>query len=331
MSATRPRPLGSARRRPFGRAALLAAAVALAGLATAAPVTRAAATTAGPETGRVLLALGDSLASGYQPTYGHRLPPLDPATGLPDQGYPGSYPADLAAAEHLRLVDLACPGETTASFAGTPAQAACGTLYRKATGAGSQLQAALAWLAAHRAAVALVTIDLGANDVVGCHTGTSLSLGCVSTAAAAARRRLGQDLTRLTRALARDDPGARVAGMTYYDPFLALAYRPGGPTGLAEAALSVAGLGAFNAVLAATYRAHGAVVADVAAAFATGSLRPLITFRGVPLAHDAGVVCQLTWMCPPPHGRRPDIHPTTAGYARIAHAFLVALRRAGTR
>ncbi len=320
-------------RRGRCRGALGAAVAAMAILVgtVATPAEVGTATGAAPPTGGILLALGDSLAAGYQPTDGRRLPPTSPSSGLPDQGYPGGYARAVAAAEHLHLVDLACPGETTASFAGRPAQPACATLYRAATGARSQLGAALAFLATHRGTVRLVTIDLGANDVVGCQSGSTVSLSCVRATTVRVRARLDHDLARLAAALHADDPTARLAGMTYYDPFLALAYQPGGLAGLAEAAFSLAAVGTFDAALTTVYRAHGAVVADVAGAFDTGRSRPVETYRGVRLALDAAVVCRLTWMCPLPHHATPDIHPTTAGYARIAAAFVAALRRAPAR
>lgn len=277
--------------------------------------------------GGQLLALGDSLAAGYQPVYGHELPPTDPASGLPDQGYPGGYAADLAARLHLRLVDLACPGETTASFSGTPARKACQALYVRGFAARSQLTAALAYLAAHKGAVSLLTIDLGANNVDGCLSATGVNLACVEHGMATAGRQLRPLLVRLKAALRADDPGARMVGMTYYDPFLGLAFDPGGARGLSGAALSVAGVGAFNGVLARDYHAVGFLVADVAGAFATGSILPLTTFRGTRLSRDAARICQLTWMCPAPGSHVPqDIHPKRAGYARIATAFQAALR-----
>ena len=40
-----------------------------------------------------MLALGDSLAAGYQPTDKSSPPPEDPADNSPDEGYPGGYAA----------------------------------------------------------------------------------------------------------------------------------------------------------------------------------------------------------------------------------------------
>src|ERR1039458_256924 len=55
---------------------------------------------------KVLLALGDSLAAGYQPTFGTSLPPIDSSSGYRDRGYPGSYAADVASARDRKSTRL---------------------------------------------------------------------------------------------------------------------------------------------------------------------------------------------------------------------------------
>ena len=282
---------------------------------------------AGTGGGHLLLALGDSLAAGYQPTDGYRPPPVDPATGLPDAGYPGGYAADLAQRAHLRLVDLGCPGETTASFTGRPAQAACRRAYEAMTHTSNQLDAALAELAAHRGQVALATFDLGANDVDACVHGTTLDTACLARVPLTLADRLPAILARLRSALRADDPGARLVAMTYYDPFLALADHPGGWRGDLLAAGSLGGLRAVNAALTALYRHAGALVAHVASAFSTGAVLPLERYRGHTLPKDVATICRLTWMCTTtaPGSLAGNVHPTTAGYTSIAAAFARAL------
>ncbi len=117
---------------------------------------------------RYLLAVGDSLAAGYQPTDYATQPPIDAASGFRDQGYRGSYAAGLATSQGLTVMDLACPGETTASMLATPAQGLCGKLYADEFGVASQISAAESFLSRHRGHVALVTIDIGANDLDHC-------------------------------------------------------------------------------------------------------------------------------------------------------------------
>ena len=288
-------------------------------LATTSPADRPASAGA---PARVLLALGDSLASGYQPADGTTPPPIDPATGFRDQGYPHSYPADLAHTLGLGLVDLACPGETITSMSATPAQPACGATYRAELGATSQLGAARAYLARHRGLVRLVTIDIGANDVDGCLSLAHVDLACLGRARTAVSTELPRILGALRSALAVDDPGAHVVAMNYYDPLLAVAYQPGGVKGDADAALSVLLADGFNTLLAGVYHHAGVPMADVAGAFHTGQVAPALTYDGHVLPADVAYICRWTWMCPPSGSARPaDIHPDDAGYTVIARTF----------
>lgn len=307
----------------------LAAAAALLGGSLAAglalsggPAAGSAARSSSPS-GPILLALGDSLAAGYQPTDGTTPPPEDPATGWPDGGYPGGYAADLARARHLHLVDLGCPGETTTSFVTKAAQPACTTLYRGEFSAANQQQAAIAELGRAKGDVALVTFDLGANDIDTCFTDGSVDETCVLHNAALVVDRLPAILKKLKSTLQHDDPSARLVAMDYYDPFLGLAADPGGTRGLELAALSVAASEAFDTSLRAVYRTEDVPVAKVAAAFQTGKALPLVTVDGAKLPNDAAVVCRLTYMCPPPakHRAHQDVHPNASGYTTIATAF----------
>ncbi len=100
------------------------------------------------------LALGGSGSVGFQPTWGHT------------HGQPTSsgYAEDLAPHEASRwpgltLVQIGCPGMTTQTMISGGGQCDYG--------AGSQLEAALAFLRAHPSTV-LVTVDLGFNDLVPC-------------------------------------------------------------------------------------------------------------------------------------------------------------------
>jgi lysophospholipase L1-like esterase len=105
------------------------------------------------------VALGDSLAIGVQPTG-------TSADGATEDGYADQL-ADMLRAEipDLRLVKLGCGGESTGTMLGVvqPTRTAegCGPgLYPH----GTQLADAVSFLHAHRNHLALVTIDIGAND-----------------------------------------------------------------------------------------------------------------------------------------------------------------------
>jgi lysophospholipase L1-like esterase len=258
------------------------------------------------------LALGDSLAQGVQPA----TPPLAPGVSLgesieTDQGYANDLLAHYRAAfpGGLKLADLGCPGETSTSML-TGAGSPC------AYPRGSQLAAALAFLRAHRGQVALVTIDIGANNVDGCVTAGTISETCVSSGIAAA----GHDLPLVLAAVRHAaGPQVRVAGMNLYDPFLAdyLA----GAAGQAAATQSVTLASTLNQLLAASFAAYGVRTADVAGAFRTSDFTDTATLPGagtVPL--NVARVCAWTWMCAAsPVG--PNIHANATGYRVIAAAF----------
>jgi lysophospholipase L1-like esterase len=250
---------------------------------------------AGADSGvKYYLALGDSLAQGYQPIGG----PWSPL-GFP--GYNQGYPDQLLKLirqpnEQLRVVKLACGGETTTTMiAGSPW---CGVHFP----AGSQLAEAKAFLQAHQGEVTLVTIDIGGNDLIAADGG----------GIPAVEANLPTILQQLRDAAGTEVP---IIGMTYYDPFL-----PGAWFGSHDVTVlqgAVDGVVGFNGVLEGLYAAAGDPVADVEGAFSTTDLGDA-NGNGVP--DDVDNVCAWTWMCfSPPHG--PDIHPNDAGYAVIAQAF----------
>jgi lysophospholipase L1-like esterase len=232
------------------------------------------------------LSLGDSLAAGTQP--GHQ---------FTDQSYTDQLFADLRARmPTLQHEKLGCPGETTATmisgalpYEGRSPSALCRYAH------GSQLAEATAFLRGHRNFTILVTIDIGANDI--------LNDPINGTAAIAAN--LPVILSALRGAAGSNVP---VIGMNYYDPRLVLFVTD--PAGLtAEVARAVA----FNAFLSGIYGAAGDRVADVQAAFFTTITTPTAT--GIPL--DVATICAWTWICTPSQ----NIHPNATGYHMIALAF----------
>jgi lysophospholipase L1-like esterase len=309
------------------RVSLPAAVTVLLTVLTVNPVLQAGALGRHEQSPPYLLALGDSLAAGYQPQFGVNLPPADVATGYPDMGYPGSYAADLATRLHLRLIDLGCPGETTTSMTSHPALGQCAQLYEHEFGASNQEAAAQSFLERHAKDVALVTIDLGANDISKCaHTSGVAAFACFTTQAALIAKNLPRILEVLHSTLRHDDPHAEIVGMNYYDPFLGLAYRPGGITGKAEASASLLAVTSLNDSVDAIFNAHAVAVANVAAAFRTESVLPMRSFGGERLPEDVFQVCVWTHMCPDAAGAAADVHPNAAGYRAIAAVFASAAR-----
>jgi len=247
------------------------------------------------------VSVGDSLAAGVQPI------------GDPDdlfrteEGYAEQL-LDKAHAQlpKLSLVKLGCPGETTTTMMNG---GICSYPH------GSQLDEAIAFLRAHQALVAFVTIDIGANDFP-CY-----DVECISTGVSSIQTNLPSILTALREAAGPEVP---IVGMTLYNPFLAAWLL--GPDGQVYAQFSATQLiGPVNALLHGIFEAYGVGVADVEGAFSSNDFTTLVELPGagtVPI--NVAKICMWTWVCaPPPLG--PDNHANAAGYRAIAGAFAIEL------
>jgi hypothetical protein len=133
-------------------------------------------------------------------------------------------------------------------------------------------------------------------------------------------KNLARILTTLVAFVHRYDPGTRIAGMDYYDPFLGLEFTPGGLKADEFALGSIAATNAFNAELNATFHKLGAASVDVAGAFRINAVTTIVHYGNKTVPQDVASICQLTWMCPVA-GKAADIHPNTAGYRLIAATF----------
>ena len=157
----------------------------------------------------------------------------------------------------LGLRNVGCPGETSYSMV-SGRRSLCDYA------AGSQLNAADAFLRSHPGQVAFITIDVGANDLVNrCFDPDAgrIDQACVTDL----MPRLQGRLTSIIDVLRAAAPAVPIVGMTYYNPFLGFwGLVPGGKA-LARANQRV--WTDFNAGLAATYADAGVAVADVAATF----------------------------------------------------------------
>lgn len=215
-----------------------------------------AAGAAGPKA--YYLALGDSLAYGYQPD------------GDIVQGYADDFYADLQAQGARSLTNLACPGETSGTFihGGCPYWWTRKTLYT-----GSQLDAALAFISGHRGRVSPVTIDIGANDALAAFDPSTCTVGTNwPTVLSTFDSNFSFILGQLRSAL--KGQGDLVA-MNYYDPYQnQCASKP--------EVLSL--LQTFNAHIASDAAAYGVPVADVFTSFG-GATTPNPN------------ICSYTWMC----------------------------------
>ncbi len=263
------------------------------------------------------LALGDSLAVGVQPNSSGVLLPTD--NGYVDALYAAIKPAFESAGtqpRELRLVKLGCPGETVNDMVGG---GSC--VYF----AGSQLDAAVDFLNDNSGRVHLVTIDIGANDFRdgNCITETAVDQDCANGVSA----QIAMDLAPVLAALdGAAGPDTTIAGMNYYNPYLAAWLL--GPDGQTLAVESAQAVGVLNDFLNNTYQTAGMPVADVATAFVSDDFGTMVMSSQPPpnemLPVSVNNICEFTYMCDPdPVG--PDIHANTAGYAAIADAFEAVL------
>jgi lysophospholipase L1-like esterase len=246
------------------------------------------------------VSLGDSLAAGSNAT--------GVGVAYTDMGYANQLYSALAADEpKLKLVKLGCPGESTTSmrfgsqFPTIVLSCATPRGYKDLYPKGTQLAEAVSYLQAHKGKVALVTIDIGPNDLQRLNAQGNLvsclfePAGC-ATQTATMVENLKAILSDLRAAAGPDVP---IVGMSYYDVFA--------PICVSDPSLLFvcSRVDTFNGSLDDTYRGAGDPVADVAGAFENDNL-----------VNAAVHVCAWTWFCS--YG---DVHPNTAGYGVIAQAF----------
>jgi lysophospholipase L1-like esterase len=256
------------------------------------PLNASATTTADPSghrPDRYLLALGDSISFGFQ---GPKLTnPPDPAAF--NTGY-----VDVLAARHppLDVANYSCPGETTTTFitGGCPWRQAGFALHDPY--GGSQLDAAVAFLRAHRQNAGTVTMAIWGNDILALTVACGGDLACVSQRAAAETAAFAGRLTTILRALRAAAPRADIAVLTAVH-----AFPP--PTPEIDALYD-----ALNSAIAAAAAATRTQIADV---------RPV--FNPADPAARAAAICHYTLTCVT-HGA--DSHPSDAGYQAIADEFV---------
>jgi lysophospholipase L1-like esterase len=268
------------------------------------------------------VALGDSLSVGVQPN-------SSGASVETSHGYANQLLAlKRRSIPGLRLYDLGCGGEDTASMLGKGPKTHCQYSGDRRIGygtrrKGSQIGAAEKFLREHRGQVAFVTIDIGANDVDGCANGGSVDVKCLNNGTAAIKKNIPKISKRLRAAAGR---GVTIVGMTLYDPFLYLHFDPNPSTrGLAQASVALAKT--VNQAITDGHKQNGVTkVADVFTAFRTADTSlvsytgPLTNNQPQQVPRNVERICKLTWMCVPrPVG--PNIHASTTGYSVIAKTF----------
>jgi lysophospholipase L1-like esterase len=240
------------------------------------------------------MALGDSIAYGFQPTK------LKPGARPSDfaSGYVDVVAARLRkTAPGLRVVNYGCPGESTRTFVrgGCPAFTDRITLHD--TFRGSQLKAALTFLRAHPNEVSPITLTLYGNDWLPvlldtCKGKVTCARGRGPKEAAALGSRLGSILEQLRAAA----PEAEiiVTGAWNPDPGQLVSLRP-------------------------MYAAFESSIARAAAHSHARIARMLPVFN--PPGKGQAQLCALTFIC-----SKGDPHPTDAGYQAMADAVMRTLR-----
>ena len=265
---------------------------------------------------KLYVSLGDSYATGYQPTaqgvgsntrHGF-------AYQLPGLAKPRGY--------NFALVNFGCAGATTTSILQTKgcvprARALGGPVYTNKT----QTAAAEAFLRANRGKVGLVTVSIGGNDVTKCATAPDPT-GCVAEGV----KVIKTNVTKLTKRLrTAAGPNVRIVGITYPDVILGL-WTTGKQSDQDFAKLSLfAFRGLLNPALKESYTSvrKGSFV-DVTDA--TGAYTPLeqtttlAPYGQIPVA--VAKVCQLSYYC-----QFRDIHARTNGYKIIAQLIAKTLPR----
>jgi len=248
--------------------------------------------------GGLYVALGDSLAAGYQPG----------GAELRDTAYPALTAKRLQSGGELTLDNLGCSGETTTSLIkGGKCDFA----------AGSQLQQAEKLLKASDK-VALVTIDIGGNDLLRCvRGGAQIDTACVRAGVATVKKNLPTILTRLRTAAGKDVP---VLVLGYYNPWLAAKALNQPVKGVDAAAKAYTGL---STAIESAATSTGTTFVGLDEAFSTNDTTPTkINGRTVP--KNAAQICTLTNIC-----TAADIHLTDEGAATVARVLAKAAQKAG--
>ena len=239
------------------------------------------------------LALGDSLAFGFQPN------------GDYTHGYVDDLFQILQQQGVQTVANMGCGGESSVTFiqGGCPSSISPHFPYT-----GPQLTAAVNFLKANPGKVSIVTLDIGSNDVL--RDTTVTPNGCTinqsqfeADLATLDTNLTGTILPALHKALTpKGHITGRIVMMNYYDPLQNICPN------------TVPGTQALNSHLAADVSGFGTIV-DVFTAFG-GATTP------------NPKICTYTWFtfgCPNVPQPTEDIHPTDLGYSVIANTFAAVI------
>ncbi len=250
--------------------------------------------------GSTYLSLGDSVTFGYEE------PAVVPTPDYQNAASFLGYPEQLGSELHLKIVNPACPGETSASLINSAARSnGCENAYRKlyplhVSYKGSQLNYALGYLRSHPQ-VRLVSLMIGANDLFLCQESTPDA--CTNPAELKATlTKVSANVRQIVSALRNR---ARYRGQLAIVNYFSLNY--------ASAFISGASAALNQAVDTAAKPFH-VVVADGYGEFKAGTR----IFGGSTCG--AGLLTQLG------QPGKCGVHPTYAGQALLAQALAKVIR-----
>ncbi len=249
--------------------------------------------------GRTYLALGDSLAAGYQPG----------GTELRDTAYPALAATRLSrGGSPVTVENLACSGETTGTFL---------TGGKCDFAAGSQVAQAEAFLHDHRGEVALVSVDIGGNDLLRCAAKLQVDAACASPASAPSAR---TSRPSSSGSAPPRDPTCRSSSSATTTRGWR---RPTSAPGKAQLAVATKAFTDLDAQIAAGAKKGGGRFVSLDEAFGLDDTTPT-TFNGRSVPTNVAQVCSLTYIC-----TAFDIHLTDEGAAVVGRVLAEAATAAG--
>jgi|SRR5215469_9916614 len=252
--------------------------------------------------GRPYLALGDSISFGFITNAGFAY--LNPDNFI---GFPNDISQDLK----MEVVNASCPGETTGSFLSSTAPDNGCRFYRSlfplhVAYNATQAEFAIAFLSAHPE-VKLVTIGLGANDVLLLQARCANDFSCIESGLPQVLRGVTANLQTIFADLRSAGFKGTIVVLNYYS--------------LDDTDSNVtATFQALNQTIAAAAAQDGLPVADIFTAFQKAA------------TPAGGHACRAGLLNALPQNQfLCDIHPALSGQALIAHATEQAVSSMGAR
>jgi lysophospholipase L1-like esterase len=238
------------------------------------------------------LALGDSITYGYQAFKAQaNQPPSAYNTGFVD-----AFGIRLRQIRpNITVINYGCPGESTDSFVNGPCPWTATGHQLHSVFSGTQLQAAIEFLRAHRGQVSPITLTLAGNDLPillnPCTAGGQIDLICVQASAPVFIADFAERISGILQQLRSSAPEAEIIVAGTWDSYITLL--------------------AFADPL---YQAVNKAMAEAAAENRARFANPFLMFnpQGDPAA-EVQNICRLSLLC-----TENDSHPSDAGYQALA-------------